>query len=60
MSATLDGMVAYDGSAIPNPAHHTAAINRRCTMERDHVDHDPRTPAQRRFDALTNLLRRSL
>ncbi|MDP9334429.1 MAG: HNH endonuclease [Actinomycetota bacterium] len=59
MSATLDGMVAYDGICDPESgAIHTAAIN--AEMERDHVDHDPRTPAQRRFDALTNLLRRSL
>ena len=59
MSATLDGMVAYDGICDPESgAIHTAAIN--AEMERDHVEHDPRTPAQRRFDALTNLLRRSL
>jgi hypothetical protein len=59
MSATLDGMVAYDGICDPEAgAIHSAAIN--AEMERDHVEHDPRTPAQRRFDALTNLLRRSL
>src|SRR5207245_1665873 len=59
MSATLDGMVAYDGICDPETgALHAAAIN--AEMERDRVDHDPRTPAQRRFDALTNLLRRSL
>ena len=59
MSATLDGMVTYDGICDPETgAIHSAAIN--AEMERDCVDHDPRTPAQRRFDALTNLLRRSL
>ncbi len=59
MSATLDGMVAYDGTCDPESgAIHTATIN--AEMERDRVEHDPRTPAQRRFDALTNLLRRSL
>src|SRR5207248_2946674 len=59
VSATLDGMVAYDGICDPETgAIHTAAIN--AEMERDHVDHDTRTTAQRRFDALTNLLRRSL
>ena len=59
MSATLDGMIAYDGICDPESgAIHAAAIN--AEMERDYVDHDPRTPAQRRFDALTNLLRRSL
>src|SRR5205807_7736855 len=59
MSATLDGMIAYDGICDPETgAIHTVANN--AEMERDHVEHDPRTPAQRRFDALTNLLRRSL
>jgi 5-methylcytosine-specific restriction endonuclease McrA len=59
MSTTLDGMVTYDGICDPETgAIHRAAIN--AEMERDRVDHDPRTPAQRRFDALTNLLRRSL
>ncbi|MDP9335116.1 MAG: HNH endonuclease [Actinomycetota bacterium] len=59
MSATLDGMVAYDGICDPETgAIHRAAIN--AEMERDRVENDPRTPAQRRFDALTNLLRRSL
>jgi hypothetical protein len=59
MSATLGGMVTYDGICDPESgAIHAAAIN--AEMERDHVEHDPRTPAQRRFDALTNLLRRSL
>jgi hypothetical protein len=59
VSATLDGMVAYDGICDPEAgAIHTAAIN--AEMERDRVENDPRTPAQRRFDALTNLLRRSL
>ena len=59
MSSTLDGMVTYDGICDPETgAIHRAAIN--AEMDRDRVDHDPRTPAQRRFDALTNLLRRSL
>jgi len=59
VSVTLDGMVAYDGICDPESgAIHRAAIN--AEMERDRVEHDPRTPAQRRFDALTNLLRRSL
>ena len=59
MSVTLDGMVAYDGICDPETgAIHSAAIN--AEMERDRVEHDPRPPAQRRFDALTNLLRRSL
>jgi Domain of unknown function (DUF222)/HNH endonuclease len=59
MSATLDGMVTYDGICDPETgAIHRKAIN--AEMDRDRVEHDPRTPAQRRFDALTNLLRRSL
>ena len=59
MSATLDGMIAYDGICDPETgAIHRAAIN--AEMERDRVENDPRTPAQRRFDALTNVLRRSL
>jgi hypothetical protein len=59
LSATLDGMVTYDGICDPETgAIHRKAIN--AEMDRDRVDHDPRTPAQRRFDALTNLLRRSL
>ena len=59
MSTTLDGMVTYDGICDPETgAIRNAAIN--AEMDRDRVDHDPRTPAQRRFDALTNLLRRSL
>ena len=59
MSATLDGMLAYDGICDPETgAIHRAAIN--AEMERDHVEDDPRTPAQCRFDALTNVLRRSL
>ena len=59
LSTTLDGMVTYDGICDPETgAIHTAAIN--AEMDRDRVEHDARTPAQRRFDALTNLLRRSL
>ena len=59
MSTTLDGMVTYDGICDPETgAIHNAAIN--AEMARDRVERDPRTPAQRRFDALTNLLRRSL
>ena len=54
MSTTLDGMVTYDGICDPETgAIHTAAI--KAEMERDRVEHDPRTPAQRRLDALTNL-----
>src|SRR5712691_5704804 len=59
MSATLDGMVVYDGICDPETgAIHRAAIN--AEMDRDHLETDPRTPRQRSFHALTNLLRRFL
>lgn len=59
MSRTLDGMLATDGMFDAEAAEiHLAAIN--AEMERDRREHDSRSPAQRRADALTNLLRQSL
>jgi len=59
MSRTLDGMLATDGLYDAEAAEiHQAAIN--AEMERDRRENDPRSPAQRRADALTSLLRQSL
>jgi hypothetical protein len=59
MSRTLDGMLVTDGLYDAEAAEiHLAAIN--AEMERDRREHDSRSPAQRRADALTNLLRNSL
>jgi len=59
MSRTLDGMLATDGLCDGEAAEiQLAAIN--AEMERDRRENDARSPAQRRADALTNLLRQSL
>jgi hypothetical protein len=59
ISRTIDGLLATDGLYDADAAEiHLAAIN--AEMERDRRQHDPRSPAQRRADALTNLLRQSL
>jgi 5-methylcytosine-specific restriction endonuclease McrA len=59
LSGTLDGMLATNGLYDPEArAIHLAAIN--AEMERDRMEHDLRTPAQRRADAHTNLMRQSL
>jgi len=59
LSWTLDGMLATNGTYdTADGKIHRAAI--RAEMERDLQQNDPRTPAQRRADAHTNLMRRSL
>jgi hypothetical protein len=58
-SRTLDGMVAYDGICDPEAGEILFAVM-NAELERDHRDHDTRTPTQRRSDAHTNLMRRLL
>ncbi|MDQ1458498.1 MAG: hypothetical protein QOH28_4118, partial [Actinomycetota bacterium] len=59
LSRTLDGMLATNGTYDPEAGEiHAAAL--AAEMERDLQDHDSRTPAQRRADAHTNLMRQSL
>jgi hypothetical protein len=58
-SSTLDGMLVTNGTFDHVDGEiHKAAI--KAEMERDFQRGDGRTPAERRADALTNLLRRSL
>ena len=51
------GMVAYDGICDPEAGEILFAVM-HAELERDHRAHDTRTPAQRRSDAHTNLMRR--
>jgi len=59
MSHSIDGMIF--GDFVCDPEHGAilfTAIN--AEMERDFQGNDPRTSEQRRFDALANIVRRSL
>jgi hypothetical protein len=59
VSRTIDGMLAEDGLYDPEAAEiYLAALD--AEMERDHIEGDPRTLAQRRADAKINLFRRAL
>ena len=55
-SATLDGMVAYDGLCTREAGDRLVAAM-DAELKRDHRAHDSRTPAQRRADAHDNLMR---
>jgi hypothetical protein len=59
MSRTFDGLLRIDAQFTGLDAEYwETAIN--AEMERDRVAQDPRTPAQWRADAATNIVRRSL
>jgi hypothetical protein len=59
LSNTLDGTLVTNGTYdyVDGEIHKTAIA---AEMKRDHQPHDPRTLTQRRADAHTNLMRRSL
>jgi hypothetical protein len=59
VSRTIDGMLAEDGLYDPEAAEiYLAALD--AEMERDHIEGDARTLAQRRADAKINVFRRAL
>jgi 5-methylcytosine-specific restriction protein A len=59
MSRTFDGLLKIDGLfSGPDAEYWETAI--RAETERERVAQDPRTPAQRRADAATNVVRRAL
>ncbi len=56
-SRTLDGMLAYSGICDPEMGNLLEAAL-KAELHTDHVKADPRTPGQRRSDALMNLVQR--